>query len=227
MLMEQARDEIVEYGHKMIKDGLAQGTSGNLSVYDPEQDLMAISPSGIPYDETRPEDIVVMRLSGEIVEGEMRPSSEYLLHSVFYKVRKEARAVVHAHAMYCTTLACLGVRMNAIHYAIADAGTNEIPLVPYHTFGTQELADAVAENIGEKSNGVLLANHGMAACGYSMKNAYGIALAMEWCAQLQWRCMCAGAPHYLSAKQMEGVMKRYETYGQVRPDGRRPHGYSG
>ena len=89
------------------------------------------------------------------------------------------------------------------------------------------LADAVRETIGETSNGILLANHGMAACGHSLKNAYGIALAMEWCAELQWRCMCAGAPHYLSAKQMEGVMKRYETYGQVRPDGTKPHGYSG
>ena len=77
------------------------------------------------------------------------------------------------------------------------------------------------------SNGILLANHGMAACGHSLKNAYGIALAMEWCAELQWRCMCAGAPHYLSAKQMEGVMKRYETYGQIRQDGTKPHGYSG
>lgn len=225
MLMEQARNEIVEYGHRMMQDGLAQGTTGNLSIYDRERDLMAITPSGISYDEMRPEDIVIMRASGEIVEGELRPSSEYLLHSVFYKVRKEARAVVHAHAMYCTTLACLGSKLKAIHYAIADAGTYEIPLIPYRTFGTWELADAVEENIGPDSNGVLLANHGMAACGSSMKTAYGLALAMEWCAELQWRCMCAGAPHYLSAKQMEGVMKRYDTYGQVRPDGTRPHGY--
>jgi L-fuculose-phosphate aldolase len=227
MLMEEARKELVAYGNKMVADGLAQGTSGNLSIYDPEQDLMAISPSGVPYEDTKPEDIVVMRKDGTIVEGALRPSSEYHLHAVFYEMRSEARAVVHAHAMNCTTIACLGQKLKSIHYAISDANTYEIPLVPYHTFGTQELADAVREYIGPTSRAVLLANHGMAACGSSLKSAYGLALAMEWLAELQWRCMCAGSPHYLSAQQLEGVMKRYESYGQLREDGTHPHGYSG
>ena len=84
MLMEKERIEIVEYGKKMSSSGLCKGTSGNISIYDPETGYMAISPSGIGYFETEPEDVVVMKLDGTIVEGNRAPSSEHGLHSVIY-----------------------------------------------------------------------------------------------------------------------------------------------
>ena len=84
MLMKTAREQIVIYGNRMITDGLTVGTAGNISVYDPETGYMAISPSGIPYADTRPEDIVIMDLHGNVVEGDKKPSSEFLLHSAFY-----------------------------------------------------------------------------------------------------------------------------------------------
>ena len=80
MLMEKERNLIVEYGKKLITENLTSGTGGNISIYDPEQGLFAISPSGIDYFETRPEDVVVMNLDGEIVEGDRKPSSEKDLH---------------------------------------------------------------------------------------------------------------------------------------------------
>lgn len=225
MLMELARIEIVEYGKKMVSGGLTQGTAGNLSIFDPELGLMAISPSGVPYEDTRPEDVVVMRTGGEIVDGNARPSSEYLLHFAIYEKRSDARAIVHAHSMFCTTLACMRMPLKSIHYAIAGAGAPEIPLVPYHTFGTKELADAVRESVDPSARGLLLANHGMLAFHESMKSAFGLALTMEWCAEVQWRCLCAGTPNYLTKEQMKGAMKRYESYGQISEDGTHPHGY--
>lgn len=105
MLMEKERIEIVEYGKKMSSAGLCKGTSGNISIYDPETGYMAISPSGIGYFETEPEDVVVMKLDGTIVEGNRAPSSEHGLHSVIYLNKPEARAVVHTHSIYCTTFA--------------------------------------------------------------------------------------------------------------------------
>ncbi len=229
MLMQKEREQIVLCGNRLITDGLTEGTAGNISIYDPGQGLMAISPSGIPYRDTRPEDIVLMDLNGSIVDGTRKPSSEYALHSAFYSVRPEARAVVHAHAMYCTTLACLGQTLKAVHYAIADAHAAEIPLVPYHTFGTPELAEAVKETLLSSSpcRGLLLANHGMCALGESLDQAYGLALTMEWCAQLQWRCMAAGSPVVLTEKQMSEAMDRYRTYGQVSDDQENTKGYNG
>ena len=131
MLMKTAREEIVSYGNRLIEDGLTVGTAGNISVYDPESGYMAISPSGIPYADTLPEDIVIMDLHGNILEGDRKPSSEFALHSAFYLADIGAQAVVHAHSMYCTTLACMGEPLRSVHYAIAEAGTDILPLVPY------------------------------------------------------------------------------------------------
>jgi len=222
--MEQARKEISEYGKLLIEKGLTEGTSGNLSIYDPQSRLMAISPSGIPYEEIRPEDVTVMDLQGNIIDGIRKPSSEHGLHSAVYRVRGDAAAVVHAHPVYCTTLACMGSPLEAVHYAIAEAGSVMMPLVRYETFGTPELAAAVEEKIGS-SRGLLLANHGMLACGGSMKEAFGLTRTMEWCAQIQWRCMCAGGPRILSAEQMEKAVERYRNYGQQEAGAKSPRGY--
>ena len=227
MLMMTAREEIASYGKRMIADGLTVGTAGNISVYDPELGYMAISPSGIPYNDTMPEDIVIMDLHGNVVEGDKKPSSEFLLHSAFYLADIGALAVVHAHSMYCTTLSCMGEPLRAVHYAIAEAGKDELPIVPYRTFGTPELAQVTAEALKSGSRGVILANHGMCASGVSLKNAYGLALTMEWCAEVQWRCMAAGKMNVLNREQMEVVMEHYKTYGQKKSDDGHLSGYNG
>jgi L-fuculose-phosphate aldolase len=225
MLMENARSEIVEYGKKVLSEGLTKGTAGNLSVYDPETGYMAISPSGIGYFDTKPEDVVIMDLKGNIIEGNKKPSSEHMLHAVIYECRPNARAVVHMHSMYCTVLSCLHVKLQSVHYALADAGVATVPSAPYRTYGTPELAEAVRQNIGN-SDAILLENHGMVACGNSMKKAFGLASTCEWVAEVQWRCMCAGKPFILSDQDMKTVMQHFLTYGQSSPDGTR-HSYNG
>ena len=218
MLLDRERKKIVEYGNRMLAEKLTSGTSGNISIYDPETGYMAISPSGIPYPDTAPEDVVIMDLQGTVVDGIRKPSSEYMLHSVFYKNRKDIRAVVHAHSMYCTTLACIGQPLKAVHYAIADAGAAALPIARYETFGTPELAGAVEEVLDSHIKGMLLANHGMLAAGTDIKEAFSLAMTMEWCAELQWRCMCAGKPNVLTDEQMAEAIKRYQSYGQTTGD---------
>ena len=226
MLMKEAREQIVEYGKKLSESGLTPGTAGNISIYDPELHLMAISPSGIPYEKTTIEDVVILDPEGNIVEGNRKPSSESGLHSVFYKTVPEARAVVHAHSMYCTILACMGEPLRAAHYALAEAGTDEIPLVPYHTFGTPELAQAAGEALKKGGRGLILANHGMCAWGDSIRSAFGLALTMEWCAQVQWHCIAAGKMNVLSHEQMMITLEHYKTYGQGTSGTAAPQGYN-
>ena len=91
-MYNEERKQIVEAGKKLITDRLTTGTSGNISIYDPEKKLMLISPSGIGYFDTKPEDIVVMDLDGKIVEGDKKPSSEWGLHAAMYKTKPNARA---------------------------------------------------------------------------------------------------------------------------------------
>ncbi len=229
MRMEQERRQIVSYGKRLAADGLTAGTAGNLSVYDPARGLMAISPSGIPYAETAPEDVVVMDLEGNVAEGKRTPSSEAGLHAVIYRTRPEARAVVHGHAMFCTTLACLGLPLRPVHYALAEAftgesGRTEVPVVRYELFGTDALAAAVGEQLDGGCRAFLLANHGMVAYGESLPAAYGLAQTCEWCAQLQWRCLSAGVPTVLTPEQLRAAARRYQAYGQ--PDDER-FGYNG
>ena len=122
MLMKDARDQIVEYGKEMLRSGLTRGTSGNLSVYDPATGYMAISPSGIGYFETKPEDIVIMTLDGSIVEGKRKPSSEAGMHAGFYRKKPGTHGIVHTHSVFATTFACLLRPIDMIHFCICDIG---------------------------------------------------------------------------------------------------------
>lgn len=213
MLMQKERELIVEYGKKMSLAGLCPGTSGNISVYDPESGLMAITPSGIDYFETKVEDIVVTDLNAHIVEGTRKPSSEWALHTIFYKNKPNARSVVHTHSVYCTTLSILGEPIKAVHYVIGDANAYEIPCAPYITFGTEELAEAAIKVCGD-ANAVLLANHGIVCCGKDLPNAFGLARNAEYIAQLQCMAMAIGKPNVLNDEQMAVVMEKFKTYGQ-------------
>ncbi|WP_311564501.1 L-fuculose-phosphate aldolase [Peptoniphilus duerdenii] len=214
MYLEEKK-ELVEYGKKMSSEGLSSGTSGNLSIYLKEEEVVLITPSGIGYFDTTPEDIVVMDIEGNIIEGTRKPSSEWHLHTLFYKNKPEARAVVHTHSKFCTTLATLRMPIKAVHYVIADAGTNEVPCAPYRRYGTEELAKVAVESAGE-SNAVLLANHGIVVCGKSLKSAYGLAKGMEYVAEIQVTAMSVGEPVVLSKEEMDEVLEGFKTYGQVK-----------
>lgn len=218
MLMQEEREQIVEYGKKMSAAGLCTGTSGNISIYNAEKGLMAISPSGIDYFSTLPEDVVITDLEAGIIDGVRKPSSEWALHTMFYKNKPGARAVVHTHSMYCTTFAVLGQPIQAVHYVIADANADSVPCAPYYPFGTVELAEAAVRTAGD-SNAVLLGNHGLVTCGRDISGAYNLARNMEYIAELQYRALCIGKPNVLSGEEMAEVMERFKSYGQ--PDSKK------
>ena len=213
MKLEQERELLTEYGRRMSRAGLSVGTSGNLSIYVPEEGLMAITPSGLDYEATTPADIVVMDLEAHVVEGERKPSSEWALHTKFYQRHPAARAVVHTHSMYCTTLACLGKPLEAVHYAIGAAGTARVPVAPYRLFGSPELAEAAVEACGD-GKAVLLSNHGLVAWEGSLPKAFSLARDLEFTAELQWRAMAVGTPNILTDSQMAEALERFKTYGQ-------------
>lgn len=217
MLLQEEREMIVEYGKKMSSSGLCPGTSGNLSIYDAELDLMAISPSGIDYFETQPEDVVVTDLDAHIVEGTRKPSSEWALHTIFYKNKADVRAIVHTHSVYCTALGILGEPIRAIHYIIGEANTFEVPVAPYVTFGTRELAQTAIKTCKD-SNALLLANHGIVLCARDLPSAFGLAQDMEYLARLQCLTMSIGKPNILTDEQMRLVIDRFKSYGQSRDD---------
>nr|WP_276937973.1 class II aldolase/adducin family protein [Helcococcus sueciensis] len=213
MILEKERKEIADYLKKMLESGLTKGTSGNISIFDRKNGYIAISPSGMNYEEIIPEDVVVIDLDKNIIEGNRKPSSESDLHIAIYKSKPEANSVVHTHSMFCTVLSTLNMPIKSVHYVIADCGSAEVPVAPYRIYGSEDLAISVVNTIG-KSNACLLANHGMVACGDNLKSAFGLASTCEWVAEIQWRALSIGTPNYLSDNQIIEVEEKFKTYGQ-------------
>jgi L-fuculose-phosphate aldolase len=204
------RREIISACLEMNRRGINQGTSGNISARVPEGFL--ITPSGVPYDETKPADIVLMHLDGSH-EGRRRPSSEWRFHRDIMAKRPEVGAIVHAHSMFATTLSCHGRDIPAVHYMIAVAGGSTIRCAPYATYGTQELADNALRAL-EGRRACLLANHGMIVVGPTLKKALWLAVEVETLAAQYWRALQIGKPNVLSEAEVAAVGEKFKAYGQ-------------
>ena len=212
MVLKNEREEIVEYGKKLITHGLTKGTGGNMSIYNRQKGLIAISPSGLDYFRTEPDDVPVLNIEKTIIEGSRKPSSELDMHMVFYKQRNDINAIVHTHSVYATTLACLQWEIPAVHYLIGFAGRG-VRCSRYATFGTEALgANAFEAMLDRKA--VLLAHHGLLAGGGTLHEAFSVAEIIEFCAEVYYRAKTLGEPAALSDEEMDTIMEKFKTYGK-------------
>ena len=211
MILKEEREQVVEYGKKLVELGLTVGTFGNLSVYNPKENLMAISPSGMDYFLTKPEDVLVLTPDGEKVDGDAKPSSEYDMHRIFYQKRPGVNAVIHTHSTYATTLACLHWSIEPLHYLVAYSGA-DVPCIPYVQFGTYELAQAAYDAMGEDHFACLLGNHGLLAVGGNLSYTLDVAQQIEFVSQLYYNTRMAGGAVNLTPKDMEIVLGSFQNY---------------
>ncbi len=211
MLLEKERTQVVQYCHKLDAGGLTTGTGGNISIFNAEAGLMAISPSSMDYAVMEPEDVVVQDLDAHIVDGIRRPSSEFGMHLICYQNRPDIGAVVHTHSPKATTLAVLGWDLPAIHYMIAVSGGATIPCTPYCLFGTPELAETAIKYL-EGRYACLLGNHGALATGPNIGHAFALAEHMEFCADLYLRAKTLAEPNVLSNEQIADVIGKFIDY---------------
>ena len=207
----EQRDALVEHGRRMNVVGINQGKSGNLSVR--AGDGFLVTPSAVAYEAMQPEDIVKMRWDGTY-DGKRRPSTEWRLHRDIYVQRKDASAIVHAHAMFATTLACLDREIPAFHYMVAMAGGDNIPCAPYATFGSQELSDVTVTAL-EKRRACLMSHHGMVAFGDGLPAALALAVEVETLSAMYWRALQIAPPTVLPAEEMARVLAKFATYGRA------------
>lgn len=204
------RQELIATVRKMNALGINQGTSGNASVRFGGGYL--ITPSGMAYDDLKPEDIVEMSFDGE-VSGKRNPSSEWRFHHDLLAARPEFGAVVHTHGKGVMTLACQRMELPPFHYMIAVVGGNTIRCADYATFGTQELSDNALKAI-EGRKACLLANHGLLAAEASLARALALAVEVETLCETYWRILQIGDPVLLSAAEMEEVRAQFaKGYG--------------
>jgi L-fuculose-phosphate aldolase len=209
MLLQEERKMVADYGRKMSRENLVKGTGGNISVYSREKNLMAISPGSKDYETIGPEDVMVTDLEGNVVEGRCKPSSEWRMHAIFYKERKDINSVVHTHSINAAALSCLRLDLPPIYYLTVSAGSI-VRCAPYALTGTAELAKSALETMKD-NYAVLLANHGVLTAADNLNFAYYIAEQVEYAAELYLKSRAIGMPVNLTEGEVNDMAKIFET----------------
>jgi L-fuculose-phosphate aldolase len=213
VILAEEREQVAWACRRMRATGLVVGTAGNVSVR--AGDLVAISPSGLDYDDLTPELVGVHRLDGEAVAMPLRPSTEMPLHLAVYR-ETEAAAVVHTHAPASTALSIVVSEIPAAHYYTALFG-GPVRVAPYARFGSAELADAVVAALAGR-RGALMANHGAVCVGDSLRTALDLAAYLEYLCDVQLRAMSTGLPILtLPSDEIGSVMAAMSGYRQAPP----------
>ncbi|AUT72465.1 class II aldolase/adducin family protein [Paraburkholderia hospita] len=210
------RADIVNTMREMVRLGINQGTSGNVSAR--WRDGFLITPSGVPAAQLDADTIVWLPLDIEAtapVFDEKRPSTEWRFHRDILHARPEIGAVVHTHSNAATAMSIHGRDIPAHHYMVAAAGGNSIRCAPYATFGSQALSDHAVVALQDRT-ACLLAHHGVIALGPDLGRALWLANEVEVLAQQYLLAATLGAPPVLSDEQMAEVVDRFSQYG-VRP----------
>jgi L-fuculose-phosphate aldolase len=211
MRLESEREQVAAACRRLAAEGLVIGTAGNVSARS--EDLVAVSPTGAVLAKLEPEQVTVVDLDGEIVDGDLAPSSEIDLHLGVYR-RYDAGAVVHTHSPMATALACvLEDELPCVHYHLLMLGGN-VPIAPYATFGTPELAASVL-NALEGHTAALMANHGAISYGHNVDAAVEASLLLEWGCTVYWRASMIGTPRVMDEEQRAAVVQAFveRSYG--------------
>ena len=213
-MLESIKEELHWLHLELPKQNLVTWTSGNISARDPQSGLVVIKPSGIRYEDLRPEHMVVVDLEGDVVEGTLKPSSDTASHLYIYRQRPDVHGVVHTHSAYATAFAALGRPIPVYLTAIADEFGGPIPCAGFALIGGEEIGRQVIEHIGA-SPAVLLKNHGVFTVGPTATAAVKAAVMVEDVARTVWLALQLGQPDEIPADAVAALHHRYtHVYGQ-------------
>ncbi|HZB95132.1 MAG TPA: L-ribulose-5-phosphate 4-epimerase [Herpetosiphonaceae bacterium] len=213
-MLEQLKEQLWKLHLELPKNGLVKWTGGNVSARDPESGLVVIKPSGVLYEDLRPEDHVVLDLQGKVVEGKLKPSSDTASHLYIYRQRPDVNGVVHTHSGYATAFAALGRPIPVYLTAMADEFGGPIPCAGFALIGGEEIGRQVVEHIGN-SPAVLLKNHGVFTIGPNARAAVKAAVMTEDVARATWLALQLGQPDEIPAEDVAKLHHRYvHEYGQ-------------
>jgi len=213
-MLEALKERVCQLNKELDKQGLVTMTSGNVSGRDLETGLVVIKPSGVAYEKLRPEDMSVVTLTGEVVEGTLKPSVDTATHLYVYRHRADVNGVVHTHSNYATAFAAVGRGIPCSLTAMADEFGGPIPVGPYAAIGGEEIGQAIVEHIGG-SKAILMKNHGVFTIGESPEAALKSAVMVEDAARTCFLAMQIGDLSEIPADEVARAHKRYrEKYGQ-------------
>jgi L-ribulose-5-phosphate 4-epimerase len=214
MLLDQLRNEICRLHVELPRNALVTWTSGNISGRDPQTGLVVIKPSGVPYDQLTPDNMVVVDLVGKVVEGDLKPSSDTFAHVYVYRHRPDVNGVVHTHSTFATAWAAVGKPIPAVLTAICDEFGGPIPVGGYAKIGGEEIGQEILRSIGS-SPAILMKNHGVFTIGKTPEAAVKAAVMVEDVARTVFYAMQLGQPDEIPPDEVMRAHQRYlDEYGQ-------------
>jgi L-ribulose-5-phosphate 4-epimerase len=214
--IERLRVEVADLHRELVRYGLVVWTAGNISARVPGADLLVIKPSGVPYDELTPENMVVCDLQGNVVEGDNQPSSDTATSAFVYRSMPDVGGVVHTHSTYATAWASRGEPIPCVLTMMADEFGGEIPIAPFARIGDEEIGRAIVETLrNHRSNAVLLKNHGVFTIGKTARDAVKAAVMCEDVARSVHVARQLGQPASIATADIDALYDRYQhEYGQ-------------
>jgi L-ribulose-5-phosphate 4-epimerase len=213
MRLPELRQEVWQANMMLPKNQLVAWTSGNVSGRDPQSGLIVIKPSGLPFPELTPENMVIIDLDGRIIEASHGPSTDTDSHLEVYRQRADVMGIVHTHSNYATAFAALGKPIPVCLTAVADEFGGPVPCAPYARIGGKAIGQVILENIGA-SPAILMKQHGVFTLGPSVEKALKAAVMVEDIAKTVWLAMQLGQVEELPAEEIAANYERYQTrYG--------------
>ncbi|MGD0610415.1 MAG: L-ribulose-5-phosphate 4-epimerase [Anaerolineales bacterium] len=213
-MLDAMREQIWKLHLELPKNGLVTWTGGNVSGRDLETGYVVIKPTGVRYEDLRPEHLVILDMEGKTIEGDLKPSSDTASHLYIYRHRPDVSGIVHTHSPYATAFAALGRPIPVYLTAIADEFGGPIPCGGFALIGGEQIGQEVVKSIGN-SPAVLLKNHGVFTVGSSAEAAVKAAVMVEDAARTVWIALQMGRPDEIPADQVAKLRRRYlDQYGQ-------------
>jgi len=216
MKLDALRKRVWAMNLELPRNNLVAWTSGNVSARDPETNLVVIKPSGVTFDDLSPENMVVVDIDGQVVEGNLKPSSDTASHCVIYRARPDVNGVVHTHSRYATAFAVLGREIPCYTTAMGDEFGGPIPCGGFALIGGEEIGQLVVETLkGYHSPSCILQNHGVFAVGATVEKAVQAAVMTEDNAAIVFIAQQMGTPIPISPENIAKLHHRYtHVYGQ-------------
>lgn len=214
--VEQLCRTVADLHGELTRNELVIWTAGNVSARVPGEDLMVIKPSGVSYDDLTAENMVVTDLYGELVHGNLAPSSDTAAHAYVYRHMPEVGGVVHTHSTYATAWAARGEPIPCVLTMIADEFGGDIPVGPFAIIGDDSIGRGIVETLRDsRSSAVLMRNHGPFTVGKDARSAVKSAVMVEDVARTVHIARQLGNPQVLSQQDIDRLHDRYRNvYGQ-------------
>lgn len=210
------REQVATLHRELTRYNLVSWTAGNVSARVPGEDLMVIKPSGVSYDDLGPDTMVVTDLHGNLVEGDLSPSSDTAAHAYVYRHMPEVGGVAHTHSPYATAWAARGEPIPCVLTMIADEFGGDIPVGPFALIGDDSIGRGIVETLrNSRSPAVLMKSHGPFTVGKDARAAVKAAVMLEDVARTVHLAHQLGKPDVIDQQHVDRLYARYQNvYGQ-------------